>query len=265
MTQQPRPLDEVNDGTLNCPCGWTGRPSDASCALEECLLTFSCPICSERVPTSSAQAQICSIDSDCISTELSAAFHEAGHCLVAHVLELPLEYCEVHYCVERQRWEGSFKVIWPTAILPHEIMHLLKSNALISLAGFIAQTFHAVHVSNAKPEALVFFDAQAIESFLRSNTRDETSPGCFLAWYNNRLFQINGRVFSSVDSKALNKSLSQMQLSVQDLLQEATEIIRGSWEIVSRLAMALVSQDASIDGKKVLANELLTRNLESAG
>jgi len=178
---------------------------------------------------------------------LSAAFHEAGHAVVSNTLECIPNYIEIHYCGDRNRWEGSYH--HTLADRSNDGLTLLKKSAKVAVAGVLAQ---AKHMMEQRAGCQLTFsgdnDLVSWISLFSNETRSQSTPGKIIVRmkkYDNSGVEedINGSLYSSADALGFKQCFDIIpSIRYEILINEVLALLDDGcrWNGVDRLARLLV-------------------------
>ena len=193
----------------------------------------------------------------------AAAYHEAGHVVIAHSLNCRVDGLDVFWS-DLGRWFGCSPIALTTEKLDGlqvemQMASLYENGAKVAVAGMLAQT---KFLSPQQDGEEVQFDASSDLSemvvFLRDNMRTEESPGVVVvsvlvgASKEKKNIEFNGLCFSTADSKLFNSNLMRSGRSdPETLVRETMQMLNdeAAWAKVKKLA-TLVLRQPSTGAKK---------------
>ncbi|KAA0139168.1 hypothetical protein FYZ48_11040 [Gimesia chilikensis] len=196
---------------------------------------------------------------------LSAAFHEAGHAIVAHKLGIEIQDIEIHFSEERNRWEGSFRPAddcgndFPSQ---NEDITMKRNGAKVAVAGMLVQSKH-----NAMTETnqdLRFSSNNKIADwylFFQDTKRTDTDPGSIFVTYefgdaSSRTIEVDGSLFGKADRLSLLQyhAFENAESDTDFILEVIEEIDEfTTWKQIEKLASALC--EVNEDGVRKLGKE----------
>lgn len=180
---------------------------------------------------------------------LAAAFHEAGHAVVSNALGCSVQQIEIHFSVERNRWEGSYRHKLAQSYSFGDEVVLLPKSAKVAIGGVLAQAKHLMEQKSGSP--LRFSsdnDLRAWFSLFSEKKRSETAPGVIrvrMQKDDGGCFEeeIDGSLYSGRDAAGFIQCFDQIQgLSHEALISEVLALLddQSRWNAVDRLARKLV-------------------------
>lgn len=194
---------------------------------------------------------------------ISAAHHEAGHVVVAHVLDCRVDGLDLFWS-DLGRWFGTS----PMRLCKDDPqgMELIMRMPQLSAAG--AKSAVAGMLAQAKYDGIRTFgdgiqfdtnaDLSVMANFLRDNRRTEESPGSITFAFTNSggddmSLELSGHCFSTADSKSFNYYLSKG--GDLDPLGRTLETMRliddvSNWKRVKELVSLVLSQSPSGEDKR---------------
>jgi hypothetical protein len=193
---------------------------------------------------------------------LESAYHEAGHVVIAHALNLNVLYAYVVWDEERKRWGGGMKAIpnLDRSALEAQMPVIVASKAKESLAGMFAQAMFMA--SQQAVGDLLAYNVQAVDfdrllPLLKGRQAIETPPGPirFEFWrpdgtIQSLQLQANLCLISDEDIQIFNHHVDgrlgcRPTESREELIVETIKLLNnaGLWNTVKTIAMALVNDD----------------------
>jgi hypothetical protein len=196
---------------------------------------------------------MCSVD----ERELfAAAYHEAGHVVIAHSLNCQVDGLDVFWS-DLGRWFGCSPIVLTTEKLDGlqvemQMASLSVNGAKAAVAGMLAQTkFLASQQDGEEVQFDASSDLSEMVVFLRSNKRTEESPGCVVVCVligsskEKKKLEFSGLCFSAADSKWFNSNLMRSGRSdPETLVGETMQMLNdeATWAKVKKLATLVLRQ-----------------------
>jgi len=209
---------------------------------------------------------------------VAAAHHEAGHVVVAHLLNCRVDGMEVYYS-DLGRWFGRSLVSLTKEDLDgvREIMQMNSLSVIeakVAVAGMLTQaTFLAIQQFGEGAQLDTSADLGAMVCFLRDNKSTEESPRSLIIGFvlgantEKRRLELNGFDFSKEDSKAFNYSLGRRgDAGPHTLVRETIQLLNdgATWMQAKALAAILLNQPSSgKERRRVLTPDQILHGLHA--
>lgn len=181
---------------------------------------------------------------------LPAAYHESGHAVVSNALGCVVQQIEIHFSVERNRWEGSYRHKLAQSYSFGDEIVLLPKSAKVAVAGVLAQ---AKYLMEQKTGCRLHFssdnDLRAWFTLFSDKKRSETTPGVIRVRMRKddggcMEEEADGSLYSGRDAVGFIPCFDQIQgVSQETLISEVLALLDDAarWNAVDRLARRLVS------------------------
>lgn len=181
---------------------------------------------------------------------LAAAIHEAAHAVVSNSLECIVQQIEIHFCTERNRWEGSYKHKLAESYSFGDELVLLPKSAKVAIAGVLAQAkFLSEQTHGCRLRFSSDNDLKAWFILFSDKKRSEASPGVIRVRMQKDDGGIveddfDGSLYSGRDAAGFIPCFDQIQgISHEALISEVLSLLDdpARWNAVDRIAKRLVS------------------------
>jgi len=190
---------------------------------------------------------------------VAAAYHEAGHVVIAHSLNCRVDGLDVFWS-DLGRWFGYSKVVLTKENLDGvqvemPMASLYENGAKVAVAGMLAQT---KCLASQQDDEGVQFDASSglpeMVVFLRNNERTEESQGCVVVSVlmglskEKKKLEFDGLCFSTADSQYFNLNfLRSGRSDPETLVAETMQMLddETTWAKVKKLATRVLCQPSA--------------------
>ena len=198
----------------------------------------------------------------------SVAIHEAGHVVVASLLDLLVQGTEV-FVGEKGRWFGKSHtylskqaLVGVQALIPPEF--LFKNGAIVAVAGFLAQAKYSATISRGTDCQFQYLaELGPLIYFFRDTSLVDDAPGVALVPFlirstvEERKHELSGLNFSGMDRKFFLKNLKAATGAIPELIvQEAMQLLDNpkNWQQVNELAKTLIEQEPTGENQRRVLN-----------